>query len=125
VSDHPEVLRLDRANRHGLVAGATGKTVSPVRGIYDYVQDRESAFEVLKGARRAEGRGGRRVGDARAPAARPSQGEQMVDAFARSMIRTIGTQVGCRVSAASSAACLGRRGRPAIGGMDAGRVLSL
>jgi len=30
VSDHPEVLRLDRANRHGLVAGATGtgKTVT-------------------------------------------------------------------------------------------------
>ena len=23
-SDHPELLRLDRANRHGLVAGATG-----------------------------------------------------------------------------------------------------
>uniref|UniRef100_UPI00286B0D60 helicase HerA-like domain-containing protein n=1 Tax=Phenylobacterium sp. TaxID=1871053 RepID=UPI00286B0D60 len=29
-SDHPELLRLDRANRHGLVAGATGtgKTVT-------------------------------------------------------------------------------------------------
>ena len=29
-SDHPETLRLDRANRHGLVAGATGtsKTVT-------------------------------------------------------------------------------------------------
>ncbi len=29
-SEHPEILRLDRANRHGLVAGATGtgKTVT-------------------------------------------------------------------------------------------------
>src|SRR5206468_3796608 len=30
VSDHPQILRFDRANRHGLVAGATGtgKTVT-------------------------------------------------------------------------------------------------
>jgi DNA helicase HerA-like ATPase len=30
VSDHPEILRFDGANRHGLVAGATGtgKTVT-------------------------------------------------------------------------------------------------
>jgi DNA helicase HerA-like ATPase len=70
---------------------------SPVGGIYDQAQDRDSAFEVLK--RRAEQKTA--AADAppsaaapRTPAARPSQGEQMIDAFAKSMVRTIGTQVG-------------------------------
>ena len=70
---------------------------SPVRGIYDQVQDRESAFELLKA--RAEQKAAVAVAPVqpRAPAARPSQGEQMIDAFAKSMIRTIGTQVGRQI----------------------------
>jgi len=70
---------------------------SPVRGIYDQVQDRESAFELLKA--RAEQKAAVAVAPVQphAPAARPSQGEQMIDAFAKSMIRTIGTQVGRQI----------------------------
>jgi DNA helicase HerA-like ATPase len=67
---------------------------SPVRGLYDQVQDRESAFEILK--RRAEQKvaAPEPAPSAPAPRARPSQGEQMIDAFAKSMVRAIGTQVG-------------------------------
>ena len=71
---------------------------SPVRGIYDQVQDRESAFEMLKA--RAEQKTAAAAAppvQSRAPAAKPSQGEQMIDAFAKSMIRTIGTQVGRQI----------------------------
>ncbi|HKR90586.1 MAG TPA: helicase HerA-like domain-containing protein [Phenylobacterium sp.] len=71
---------------------------SPVRGTYDQVQDRESAFELLKA--RAEQKAAAAqapAASARQPAARPSQGEQMIDAFAKSMIRTIGTQVGRQI----------------------------
>jgi DNA helicase HerA-like ATPase len=70
---------------------------SPLRGVYDTLQDRQSAFELLKA--RAE----QKVAAAppaepapdRAPARqRPSEGEQMMGAFATSMLRSIGTQVG-------------------------------
>jgi len=80
---------------------------SPVRGLYDQVKDRESAFEMLKA--RAEQK------SAPAPAARPaptpwgqddepdprrtpapraSNRQSMGEAFAKSMLRTIGSQVG-------------------------------
>jgi DNA helicase HerA-like ATPase len=71
---------------------------SPVRGLYDQVQDRQSAFETLKA--RAEQKTAAAqappatAAPARAPAARPSEGEQMVDAFAKSMLRALGSQVG-------------------------------
>jgi len=75
---------------------------SPVRGIYDQVQDRESAFEMLK--ERAEQKAAAAEAPpaaaapqppARAPAReRPSESAQMVDAFAKSMLRTLGSQVG-------------------------------
>ena len=74
---------------------------SPVRGLYDQAQDRESAFETLKA--RADQKAAAAQAppvqtaepQARAPARqRPSQGEQMVDAFTKSMLRTIGSQVG-------------------------------
>jgi len=73
---------------------------SPVRGLYDQVQDRESAFEMLKA--RAE----QKAAPAPTPATpaappprpparqRPSEGEAMVDAFAKSMLRSLGSQVG-------------------------------
>jgi DNA helicase HerA-like ATPase len=73
---------------------------SPVRGLYDEVQDRESAFERLKA--RAEAKTDAASAppaasrDGRAPIGRP-QGEQMVDAFAKSMLRSIGTQVGRQI----------------------------
>jgi DNA helicase HerA-like ATPase len=74
---------------------------SPVRGVYDQLQDRDSAFEMLKA--RAEQKAAAAEAppaakpepQERAPArARPSQGEQMVDAFAKSMLRTLGSQAG-------------------------------
>jgi DNA helicase HerA-like ATPase len=71
---------------------------SPVRGLYDQAQDRESAFEVLKG--RAEQKATAAAAppvQPRAPAGRPAQGEQMIDAFAKSMLRSIGTQVGRQI----------------------------
>lgn len=75
---------------------------SPLRGVYDQLQDRESAFEVLR--QRAEQKAA--AADEPAPPVRPapqpggsarprpSQGGEMVDAFAKSMLRSIGTQVG-------------------------------
>jgi DNA helicase HerA-like ATPase len=76
-------------------------SASPLRGIYDTLQDRESAFELLKA--RAEQKAAAAPSAAaalsaapdRAPARqRPSEGEQMMGAFATSMLRSIGTQVG-------------------------------
>lgn len=72
---------------------------SPLRGVYDQLQDRESAFEVLR--QRADQKAAPAPPPASAsPApraqsrARGGQGEEMVDAFAKSMLRSIGTQVG-------------------------------
>jgi DNA helicase HerA-like ATPase len=73
---------------------------SPVQGVYDQLQDRESAFEML------QQRAAAKTAAAEAPPApaasapareaphRPSQTEKVVVAFATSMVRTIGTQVG-------------------------------
>lgn len=73
---------------------------SPVRGLYDQAQDRESAYEVLK-ARvavvEAEAPAPREAPDEterRAPAPRASNRQGMAEAFAKSMLRTIGSQVG-------------------------------
>ena len=72
---------------------------SPVRGLYDQTQDRESAFERLK-ARAEQKTAAAQAPPAappvarRGPADRPSQGEQMIDAFARSAMRSLGSQVG-------------------------------
>jgi DNA helicase HerA-like ATPase len=77
---------------------------SPVRGLYDQVQDRVSAFEMLK--QRAEAKAAAadappaaspapaNRAPARAPASKPSETEKMVTAFATSMLRTVGSQVG-------------------------------
>jgi DNA helicase HerA-like ATPase len=72
---------------------------SPVRGLYDEVQDRESAFERLKARAEAktDAASAPPARSGRAAAERPSQGEQMVDAFAKSMLRSIGTQVGRQI----------------------------
>jgi DNA helicase HerA-like ATPase len=70
---------------------------SPLRGIYDQLQDRDSAFEMLRARAEQKTAPAAAPAQARAPAARPSQGAQMVDAFAKSMIRTIGTQVGRQI----------------------------
>ncbi|WP_430422387.1 helicase HerA-like domain-containing protein [Phenylobacterium sp.] len=85
---------------------------SPVRGLYDETKDRESAYEMLQARAKAaeaaveeaeqpdprgrddswanQGGGEPR----RAPAARPSNRQGMGEAFAKSMLRTIGSQVG-------------------------------
>jgi DNA helicase HerA-like ATPase len=74
---------------------------SPVRGLYDQVQDRQSAYELLQ-ARAAERTAPveapeREVPEREAPAParqKPSEFERMATAFGTSMVRTIGTQVG-------------------------------
>jgi DNA helicase HerA-like ATPase len=78
---------------------------SPVRGLYDQAVDRESAYEMLQ--RKAEPepepeapepRRGPWAGDEAsgrpAPQARASNRQGMGEAFAKSMLRTIGSQVG-------------------------------
>jgi hypothetical protein len=83
---------------------------SPVRGLYDETKDRESAYEMLQArAARAEAdepeaapasRGGwanqrDEPAPRRAPAApRRSNRQGMGEAFAKSMLRTIGSQLG-------------------------------
>ena len=75
---------------------------SPVRGLYDTALDRESAFEVLQKARAATAAAQARVEEAevegepkaRARAARTSSRQGMGETFAKSMLRTIGSQVG-------------------------------
>ena len=71
---------------------------SPVRGLYDTALDRESAFEVLQKASAAAAEP--TVADAAedpqrpAPTPRASNRQGMVETFAKSMLRTIGSQVG-------------------------------
>jgi hypothetical protein len=78
---------------------------SPVKGLYDQAEDRESAYEMLqhKAApeptpQEPEPRGGGWAGDEAsgrpAPQARASNRQGMAEAFAKSMLRTIGSQVG-------------------------------
>ncbi|MDZ4372060.1 MAG: helicase HerA-like domain-containing protein [Phenylobacterium sp.] len=77
---------------------------SPVRGLYDEAKDRESAFEVLQDraaqvaedaeAEAIESPRSRPAAPKRAPAARASNRQGMGEAFAKSMLRTIGSQVG-------------------------------
>ena len=73
---------------------------SPVRGLYDQAQDRESAYEVLKAkvaVVEAEAPAPREAPDEperRASAPRASNRQGMAEAFAKSMLRTIGSQVG-------------------------------
>ncbi len=76
---------------------------SPVRGLYDQAQDRQSAYEVLKARvaeaeEEAEAPPARRQAEdepeRRAPAPRASNRQGMAEAFAKSMLRTIGSQVG-------------------------------
>ena len=73
---------------------------SPVRGLYDTAQDRESAYEVLQ-KRMAEAQAEAEEAKAedapperRAPAARASSRQGMGETFAKSMIRTIGGAIG-------------------------------
>jgi DNA helicase HerA-like ATPase len=75
---------------------------SPVRGLYDTALDRESAFEVLQKARAAATAAEARAAEPevedeperRTPAARASNRQGMGETFAKSMLRTIGSQVG-------------------------------
>jgi len=81
---------------------------SPVRGLYDQAKDRESAYEVLQAragaaaaaAEQAEQQraappvAARPAAPARAPAARASNRQGMGEAFAKSLLRTVATQVG-------------------------------
>ena len=81
---------------------------SPVRGLYDQAKDRESAYEVLQAragaaaaaAEQAEQQraappvAARQAPPARAPAARASNRQGMGEAFAKSLLRTVASQVG-------------------------------
>ena len=75
---------------------------SPVRGLYDTALDRESAFEVLQKARTAAVAAEAQAEESevedepkeRAPAPRASSRQGMGETFAKSMLRTIGSQVG-------------------------------
>jgi len=80
---------------------------SPVRGIYDTAVDRESAYEMLQKkaepapepeAPQPKARGGAWEGDEAsgrpAAQARASNRQSMGEAFAKSMLRTLGSQVG-------------------------------
>ncbi|MFC3071225.1 helicase HerA-like C-terminal domain-containing protein [Phenylobacterium soli] len=66
---------------------------SPVRGLYDQVTDRQSAYEMLQG-RASQKAAEPEPAPARQPAQKPSEIETMAKAFGTSMVRTIGTQVG-------------------------------
>ncbi len=76
---------------------------SPVRGVYDQVVDRQSAYEMLQqkadpepeapAPRRGSWEGDEASGQP-APRARASNRQSMGEAFAKSMLRTIGSQVG-------------------------------
>jgi DNA helicase HerA-like ATPase len=73
---------------------------SPLRGLYDQVKDRESAYEMLQQRAAAKVAPAPEADEAperreAAPAReRPSEMQRMAVAFGTSMIRTIGTQVG-------------------------------
>jgi DNA helicase HerA-like ATPase len=75
---------------------------SPVRGLYDTALDRESAFEALQKARASATAAEARAAapevedepERRAPVARASNRQGMGETFAKSMLRTIGSQVG-------------------------------
>jgi DNA helicase HerA-like ATPase len=89
---------------------AATMTTSPVRGIYDRALDRESAFEMLKAraaaaqaeveappprrARQAEPEYERAPQRERAPRARARAREGAGEAFAKSLMRSIGSQIG-------------------------------
>jgi DNA helicase HerA-like ATPase len=78
---------------------------SPLRGVYDQIKDRQSAFEMLQ-ARAvavtpapqpqapAERAPVERAPARRTAAARPSEAQSMAEAFAKSLLRTVGSQVG-------------------------------
>ncbi|HEX7885931.1 MAG TPA: helicase HerA-like domain-containing protein [Phenylobacterium sp.] len=98
------------ASRLGPLLPAERATVmgqSPVRGIYDQVVDRQSAYEMLQKkaepepeaqAPQPKAHGGPWAGDEAsgqpAPRARASNRQGMGEAFAKSMLRTLGSQVG-------------------------------
>jgi DNA helicase HerA-like ATPase len=75
---------------------------SPVRGLYDEAKDRESAYEMLQARAKAaaaeaaedEAEAASAKAEARTPAPRASNRQGMGEAFAKSMLRTIGSQVG-------------------------------
>jgi len=78
---------------------------SPLKGVYDQIKDRQSAFEMLQAraaaaqeaaaapARPAPGERAPAV-EGRRPAVRASQTQSMAEAFAKSLLRTVGSQVG-------------------------------
>jgi uncharacterized protein len=71
---------------------------SPVRGLYDQVKDRESAYEMLQAKAAARQAPEPEAAPAPRPQPverrRPSEAESMAKAFGTSMVRTIGSSVG-------------------------------
>jgi hypothetical protein len=67
---------------------------SPVRALYDQAQDRISAYETLQAAAAAAASPAPPQAPARQAAPRPSNRQGFGEAFAKSMLRTIGSQVG-------------------------------
>ncbi|UCE76528.1 MAG: DUF853 family protein [Gammaproteobacteria bacterium] len=91
---------------------------SPLRGTYETVVDRESAFEMLKKrteeleAQRAEAAQQQQAEDAASAKARPSGGRQRqgaVEAFTKSVLRSVGSSLGRSIARGILGSIIGRR----------------
>ncbi|WP_334161571.1 helicase HerA-like domain-containing protein [Phenylobacterium sp.] len=68
---------------------------SPVRGLYDQLRDRESAYEMLQAKTAATAAAPAPAEKpARAAREKPSELQSMGEAFAKSMLRSVGSQIG-------------------------------
>ena len=94
----------------------TGK--SPLRGTYENAVDRESAFEMLKKraeeleAKRAQEAQQREEAAAKEKAARRGGGRQrqgVVEAFAKSLMRSVGSSIGRRIARGILGSIIGKR----------------
>jgi DNA helicase HerA-like ATPase len=91
---------------------------SPLRGTYENVVDRESAFEMLKKrteeleAQRAEAAQQKQAEDAASAKGRPSGGRQRqgaVEAFTKSVLRSVGSSLGRSIARGILGSIIGRR----------------
>jgi hypothetical protein len=82
-----------------------------VKGVYDRVQDRESAYELLKA--RAAAATNSKQGSKQAPAPRSQsaarKGDSAFDAMTKSAVRTIGSTLGREIVRGVLGSLLGKR----------------
>ena len=68
---------------------------SPVRGLYDQLRDRESAYEMLQAKTAATAAAPEpETKPTRTAREKPSELQSMGEAFAKSMLRSVGSQIG-------------------------------